>query len=322
MKNPDITIGITAFNAEETIAAAIESALAQSWKDIEIIVVDDASQDNTAGIVQKFQRENDCLRLLRNPVNGGVAAARNQIIREARGEFIAFFDDDDTSAQDRLRKQYERLIACEKKLKKEAMVICHSARNQHYPDGSFRYEPTIGMMEEGSLPHGSVVAEHILFNSPIPGGNGSIATCSQMARTQVYRALGGFDESFRRCEDTEFCLRLAITGGYFAGIAAPLVMQTMTLGSDKKMEEEHFYTLRLFEKHKALLEEKKRYHFDWEWIDAKFDFLSGRKEKFARRIFRLAIRHPFLTAQRIYFAFPGLGYNIAFSKYMLARPHE
>src|ERR1017187_8926944 len=132
MKKLDITIGITSFNAEETIAVAIESALAQDWDHLEIIVVDDASQDRTAGIAEEFRKQHLQLRLLKNPFNSGVAVTRNRIIQEAQGDFIAFFDDDDVSAPDRLRRQYERIVAYEKDFAKGAPVICHTARRQRY----------------------------------------------------------------------------------------------------------------------------------------------------------------------------------------------
>ena len=320
MKQQDITIGITAFNAEETLAAAIESALAQDRETFEIIVVNDASEDGTADIAGQFERRDPRVRVLKTPRNSGVAAARNIIIREARGDFIAFFDDDDVSAPNRVRRQCERIIAYEKDFAKGAPVICHTARHQCYPDGGFRYEPTMGMASGGMAPHGKEVAGHILFNSPVRGGAGSLATCSQMARMQTYRALGGFDESFRRYEDTEFCLRLALAGGHFAGLAEPLVTQAITLASDKKMAEEHFYALKLYEKHRPLLEEKNRYAFNREWIDAKFDFLGGDRKRFTRRLCVLAMHHPFLTAQRLYFALPNIRYNFAFSKLHAGRP--
>ena len=314
MKQLDITIGITAFNAEETLAAAIESALAQDRETFEIIVVNDASEDGTAAIAGQFEKRDPRVRVLKTPRNSGVAAARNIIVREARGDFIAFFDDDDVSAPDRLRRQCERIIAYENTFAKGAPVICHAARHQRYPDGSLRYEPTPGMMPDRVVPHGEEVAAHILFNRPVRGGSGSLATCAQMARTQMYREMGGFDESFRRYEDTEFCLRLALAGGHFAGLAEPLVTQTMTLASDKKLTEERFYALKLYEKHRPQLEEENRYDFDRAWIGAKFDFLGGDRKRFILQLCALAAHHPFLTAQRLFFALPNIGYNIAFRK--------
>ena len=76
-----ITIGITCFNAEDTIERAISGALSQSWKNIEILVVDDASTDSSRKKVQRFNKKDDRVKLLKRNVNGGPAAARNTILK-------------------------------------------------------------------------------------------------------------------------------------------------------------------------------------------------------------------------------------------------
>ena len=68
---------------------------------------------------------------------------------------------------------------------------------------------------EGVVPHGIDVALRILMGKPMPNIFGSTATCSQMSRLGTYKALGGFDEDFRRSEDTEFNVRAAIYGAHF-----------------------------------------------------------------------------------------------------------
>lgn len=99
---PDISVIIAAYNAERTIATAIESALGQAGVDLEIVVVDDASQDETAEIVQGF--EDDRVRLVRMSRNGGPGAARNVGIETARGQWVAILDADDGYAQNRLAR--------------------------------------------------------------------------------------------------------------------------------------------------------------------------------------------------------------------------
>lgn len=308
---PLITIGITAYNATATIEKALESACTQNWPNIDIIVVDDASSDSTPNKILQFITKYPTIRFIQLPNNLGVAAARNKIIQEAKGELIAFFDDDDVSVPERLQVQYARLIEGEA----EALgypVICHSARLQHYPDGTERYDPTMGMTKNRAIPHGEEVVAHILFNRPIPGGHGAIATCSQMARRIVYQLVGGFDENFRRSEDTEFNLRLALKGGYFVGCAEPLVQQTMTLASDKRLDSERLFTLKIYEKHQKILQEKKRYAFDYAWIEGKYTFLAGQKLHFIIKLGVLFLRHPILTVERLYYAIPSWRYNLAF----------
>ena len=129
---PLITIGITCYNAADTIAKAIKSAQAQSWPVKEIIIVDDHSTDATVQILQGLG-QNPQIRIFLSEKNNGVAASRNRIIKESKGDFIVFFDDDDVSAPDRLECQYARITEYERLLSDGRAVICHTARTQRYP---------------------------------------------------------------------------------------------------------------------------------------------------------------------------------------------
>ena len=86
-----VSVVIPAFDAEATIGAAISSALWQTYRDLEVVVVDDGSRDATASIAEAFPEP---VRVVRQE-NAGVAAARNRGIAESRGELIAFCDADD-----------------------------------------------------------------------------------------------------------------------------------------------------------------------------------------------------------------------------------
>ena len=102
LKNPKISIIIPAFNAENHIKQAITSALMQSYKNIEVIVVDDGSTDNTVKVVSSFTDKR--LKLLENKQNRGVSYSRNRAIKEASGNWVALLDADDWYAPDRLEK--------------------------------------------------------------------------------------------------------------------------------------------------------------------------------------------------------------------------
>ena len=93
MESPFVTVLIPAFNAAATIRRAIDSALAQTYHNFEVIVVDDGSRDATAEIVATY--DSDRIRLLRLTHNQGVCGAMNEGIAAARGDFIAFLDADD-----------------------------------------------------------------------------------------------------------------------------------------------------------------------------------------------------------------------------------
>lgn len=310
-----ITIGITAYNAAATIERALRSTLGQSWPNSEIIVIDDASNDETPDILTKLSKEYEQLQIIRHEKNRGVAASRNRIIKEAAGEFIAFFDDDDESAPERLEKQYRRITAYEQQYADGAPVICHTARIQHYPDSRSHYEPTIGTDERTPAPSGEDVAKRILFGKPMTNGFGSLATCSQMARTKTYRDLNGFDENFRRCEDTEFNIRLALAGGHFTGIAEALVIQAMTYGSDKSIKDERCYYVACIQKHRTFIEKYMPYFFCENWLAAKYDYLAGNTGHCAKKMITLALRHPVHTLRRLYWAAPNLSFNRRFKRF-------
>lgn len=315
MRPPLITIGVTAFNAAETVARAVESALAQSYRPVEILIVDDASTDDTVQIVEGLAAQHPEIRVLVNNVNSGVAVSRNRIVAEAQGVFIAFFDDDDVSAPDRLERQLARLVAYETGIAHGTPVVCHAAREQIYPDGSRRIERTVGEAEERPGPQGSAVARRILAGAPLVDAYGSCATCSQMARTETYRALGGFDPAFRRGEDTDFALRFALAGGHFIGIGDPLVTQTMTKTEDKDVAGELRWRLALFDKHRGVFLDEAERRFCYDWHTLKCRWLTGRYLTFAGGLAGLALRHPLRAAERLRLALPNIGGNRAFARF-------
>ncbi|HEV7437261.1 MAG TPA: glycosyltransferase [Pseudorhizobium sp.] len=312
---PLVTIGVTSYNCESSLDRAICSALDQDWPALEIVIVDDASSDRTWEKILALSTIHPNIRAFRQSENGGVAAARNRILAEARGEFVAFFDDDDVSAPGRVRRQVERITGYEAELSGGAPVICHTARRQVGTDGSTRVEPTMGQQEGKLAPRGEAVAHRILFGAPLEDGYGALATCSQMARTQTYRQIGGFDPVFRRVEDTDFCVRLALVGGHFVGIAEPLVTQTLTPTSDKSLEGELAFKLMLVDKHRAVFAGEEHYRYCREWLITKHHWLAGDRIGFAARMGVAALRHPLWTWQRLRLALPNLEGNRAFSRF-------
>jgi len=99
--NPLVSIGIPCFNAERWIGAAIESALAQTWMPLEVIVVDDGSSDGSLEIARGF---GDRIQLLAG-AHGGGNRARNQALAHARGEWVQFLDADDYLEPEKIAQQ-------------------------------------------------------------------------------------------------------------------------------------------------------------------------------------------------------------------------
>ena len=94
-----VTIGIPVYNAHKFIGRALDTALSQTFTNLEVLIVDDCSTDDTLTIIEQYQKTHqrgNCIRVLRQEKNGGPSAARNRMIDEARGHFLYFMDVDDT----------------------------------------------------------------------------------------------------------------------------------------------------------------------------------------------------------------------------------
>ena len=103
-KKPLISVIVPVYGVEAYLPKCLDSLLAQTWQELEVIVVDDGSPDNSWDIMQEYARRDSRVRLIRQK-NGGLSAARNAGVEAARGEWIGFLDSDDYVAPE----MYERL---------------------------------------------------------------------------------------------------------------------------------------------------------------------------------------------------------------------
>lgn len=100
-----VSVIIPAWNAEQYLARTLDSVLGQSWRELEVIVVDDASQDATARIAQQYAQQDSRVHYYRNECNSGVAYTRNFAISRAQYDWVAFLDSDDLWREDKLERQ-------------------------------------------------------------------------------------------------------------------------------------------------------------------------------------------------------------------------
>ncbi|MBP3511752.1 MAG: glycosyltransferase family 2 protein [Prevotella sp.] len=115
----EVTIGIPVYNAERFIGRSLGSALMQSFGSIEFLVIDDCSTDGTLDVVRRLQEEHPRggdIRIVTQPVNKGVGAARNRIIGEMRGRYLFFLDADDTMTPDAVACLHENAARCSAEL--------------------------------------------------------------------------------------------------------------------------------------------------------------------------------------------------------------
>lgn len=100
---PELSIIMPLYNTERYVGQAVQSLLSQSYTDFELIIVNDASTDNSLEIVRSF--DDSRIRILSNEQNRGIVFSRNKGLQEARGEFVAPFDSDDIAVKDKFEKQ-------------------------------------------------------------------------------------------------------------------------------------------------------------------------------------------------------------------------
>ncbi|SHF04121.1 MULTISPECIES: glycosyltransferase family 2 protein [Caloramator] len=123
---PLVSVVIPAFNCGNYIKETVESVLNQTYKNIEIIIVDDGSTDNTKQVVESISKDFSNIKYIRQE-NAGVSVSRNRGILESNGEYIAFLDSDDVWEKEKIEKQINRIITTK-------MDACYCGYTNWYSD--------------------------------------------------------------------------------------------------------------------------------------------------------------------------------------------
>ena len=211
---PFVSILTPAFNVGRFVGAAIDSVLAQSFPDWEMLVVDDGSADDTAAVAAACRDPR--LRLLRQ-ANQGVSAARSRAMAEARGEAVLFLDADDWLAPDAL----ERLLAALTEM--PGAVGAYGAYAVMAEDAGPEDAPL--RRKPGPFPSGDLLERLLVQNLFVNGGH------LLLRRDAILRA-GPFLPHLRYGEDWEYWIRLALQGPFAAVEGAePLLYVRERLGS-------------------------------------------------------------------------------------------
>lgn len=183
-----VTVVIASYNGARFLPAAIESVLAQSYADFELIVVDDASTDNSREVVQRYRDSR--IRLIANESNAGVAATRNRGLAAASTEYVLMLDGDDICLPDRIVRQVRFLD--------EHPDVAVVGTQASTIDTKGR---TIGRFWRPTSDAG--IRWCGIFQSPV------IQSSVAVRRDVVLRELGGYDERYRMGEDFDLWLRVA-----------------------------------------------------------------------------------------------------------------
>jgi len=194
--NPLVSVVCPAYNCAPFIAPALESVFSQSYRPLEVIVVDDGSTDATPELLKSYSE----VHYIRQ-VNRGPSAARNRAIDFAQGEYVAFLDLDDLWTPEKLSEQVAIFDSC------PDAGLCF-ADMRLFSDGAGD-EPT--MFQKYSLTAEYFGHEHLVEIAIAKLVNlNFIPTSSVVARKTALVQAGGFDEQFRKAEDWDLWLRLAL----------------------------------------------------------------------------------------------------------------
>jgi glycosyltransferase involved in cell wall biosynthesis len=198
---PEITAVVPTHNRRDLLQLTLRTVLGQRDVDMEVVVVDDGSTDDTAQVVTALGDPR--LRLVRHDTAQGVSAARNRGVAEAAGEWVAFVDDDDLWAPDKLARQLE--------------AARHTGRAWAYA-GAVKVDAAQQLTGGGPPPGPDEVMARITRWNPMPGG------CSNViASSALLHSAGPFDRQLVNLADWDLWIRMARAGGRPAMVGSPLV---------------------------------------------------------------------------------------------------
>lgn len=212
-----VSVIIPVYNRENTIKAAVESVLAQTYQELEVVVVDDCSKDETVETVKSIKDAR--VRIITCEKNGGACVARNIGIRHAKGDVIAFQDSDDFWHVDKLEKS----IDCMKR--EQAEFVFSALKREEIKNGKKNIEilPSYNLNEEKEP------LARILYQN-------SVSTQTIVAKKQLFDKVE-FDKSFPRFQDWDLAIRVIAQGYKVFYIDEPLVdcyVQADSITSDGK----------------------------------------------------------------------------------------
>jgi glycosyltransferase involved in cell wall biosynthesis len=204
-----VSVVIPTYNLVQFLPEAVASARAQMWPDLEIIVVDDGSTDDTPEVLERLSREGE-LRWFRQE-NAGASAARNRGIREARKNWVAFLDADDFWLAGKLAAQFEALDG------KPSAAFS-------FTDERLRFEDRTESVRASRATDAPLLPQLLAGNI--------FATPTALVRRDCFDAVGLFDARLRTGEDWDMWMRLA---AHFESARVALPLTTVRVASRAKV---------------------------------------------------------------------------------------
>lgn len=221
-----VSVIIPTFNSEKTIKETIESVLNQTLTNLEVIVINDGSQDSTLEIVKSI---NDSRIKVFSYLNAGANVSRNRGLTQATGEFVSFLDADDLWTPDKLETQLKALQENPK------AAVAYSWTNSIDETGKF--------LRRGSYitANGDVYAKLLLLDFIESGSN-------PLIRREALATVGGFDESLPAAQDWDMWLRLAAKYHFIAVSSVQILYRVCHNSMSANMLRQESASLQVIEK--------------------------------------------------------------------------
>jgi len=236
---PTVSVVIPTYNRADVLPRAVDSVLGQTVADLELVVVDDGSTDDTADVLASY--DDDRLRYVAHETNRGANVARNTGIEAAEGEYVAFLDSDDEWKPTKLERQLDRLEdeadetddtetdgtdhadnVDETDEPDWVAAYCNFETQLDGPTARFQ-SVVAGLLaradEDRPTEGGEELVAEILADHLHPGAGSTL-----VVRTDVARSIGGFDEDLDRFQDPDFVLGI-LEEGPLAHVDEPLVVR-------------------------------------------------------------------------------------------------
>ena len=217
VKEPLVSVIISAFNAENTIEKSVESISDQSYKNLEILVSDDCSTDNTYEMLMKMNSKDERIVVIKNQKNLGLTKSLNNLLNLARGEYIARHDADDISKKIRIERQLNYL------LEKNFDAVCCLAKiigeERIIPNISKFVNPKFVMKIKNPFIHGTL-----------------------LIKREIIQSVGNYDERFLFSQDYKLFKDLFARGYKIKNLKEVLYFLNMknNISTKFKIEQKYF----------------------------------------------------------------------------------
>jgi len=244
--NLKYSVVITSYNADKTIRRSIQGFLDQTVKPKEIIVVDDASKDNTWSTLKELSKNEKKIKIIQNTVNQGQSYSRNLAAKLTTTDFIIFGDDDDHSLPRRAIIHLQQFS--------EKSDICYVSSIKLY---SNKYRKlAINSEMRACVINPRHLASKLLLGKNYELKKLFVPASASAVRKKTFLEIGGYDNEFRRLEDVDLALRYAIEGFLFGFSSEIAVDRHHSTGTDKGGSIDPSYELLLLKKYSKQLKSR------------------------------------------------------------------